>query len=61
MMIVSQHVRDILPMVLVSAGKKFLIVEWGSIDVAETLLPPPSSVLRGDYEKNPEVVGVAYQ
>jgi len=60
MMIVSQHVRDILPMVPVSAGEKFLIVEWGSIDVAETLLPPPFSVLRGDYEKNLEVVG-AYQ
>jgi len=47
-------------MVPVSAGEKFLIVEWGSIDVAETLLPPPFSVLRGDYEKNLEVVG-AYQ
>ena len=52
---VSRHARDTPPMIPVSAGEGFTLVEWGPIDVAGCYFPP--RLTRREYEEALESLG----
>ncbi|KAG5316281.1 RTXE polymerase, partial [Pseudoatta argentina] len=53
--VVSRHVRDTPPMIPISAGEEFTLVEWGPIDVAGCYFPPRLG--RREYEDALESLG----
>ncbi|KAG5324771.1 RTXE polymerase, partial [Pseudoatta argentina] len=53
--VVIQHARDTPPMIPISAGEGFTLVEWGPIDVAGCYFPPRLD--RREYEDALESLG----